>query len=413
MVDLFLAALGLLVLGLAAGAASRRHHRAHHPGARACACAACRSSRWSALVASIGLLLVLPVLLGALDLPVRRPPQRPGRCSAATSASASWIGFALTQPATYLFALPADRPRSPSCSRSTFRKRHADARRRLRRPRRSSASPPCRPSPSRTIHDLPWSGSGLDLDDFGDKLDDLVPYALFTLLPMLGVLIVIGDRRPRRPAADDAETGQARRHAGVRVRASSGSAMILVGMLGGALVPDRRPRPAGHRVRGRRRSSTSSTAPCSAPWAASPTGRRSCDGPHHRPTSRRSASPLLGVLAHRARLAAVLIAGFADQPAASRHVRLRRPGRAVERARHASATADGRRRAGLRRARGCVRPRRDGDADGRRRPVGRPDARVGDDVAGAARQLRRGPDGHVARAVLDLQGGPDADADER
>ena len=41
-------------------------------------------------------------------------------------------------------------------------------------------------------HDVPWAGSGLDLDGFGDKLADLVPYALFTLLPILGVVIVIG-----------------------------------------------------------------------------------------------------------------------------------------------------------------------------------------------------------------------------
>ena len=170
---------------------------------------------WSALVASIGLLLVLPVLLGVLDLPVRRPPQRPGRCSAATSASASWIGFALTQPATYLFALPAigitaelipvDVPQAD-----------ADARRRLRRARAHRRRRPVGRHPAGRSTTLPWSGSGLDLDDFGDKFDDLVPYALFTLLPILGVVIVLGCRRPRRQARR--QRHPAEHHAGVRVR---------------------------------------------------------------------------------------------------------------------------------------------------------------------------------------------------
>ena len=35
---------------------------------------------------------------------------------------------------------------------------------------------------------LPWSGSDLNLDDFGTKVDDLVPFAVFNLLPLLGMV---------------------------------------------------------------------------------------------------------------------------------------------------------------------------------------------------------------------------------
>jgi heme/copper-type cytochrome/quinol oxidase subunit 1 len=83
-------------------------------------------------------------------------------------------------------------------------------------------------------HDVPWAGSGLDLDGFGDKLADLLPYAFFTLLPVLGLLIVM------------AVGALAGKPTGARTRprvtapfvfSFLGLAMVLAGMLGGALVP--------------------------------------------------------------------------------------------------------------------------------------------------------------------------------
>jgi len=41
------------------------------------------------------------------------------------------------------------------------------------------------------VQRLPWSGSDLNLDDLGTKAEDLVPYAFFNLLPLLGMTIVI------------------------------------------------------------------------------------------------------------------------------------------------------------------------------------------------------------------------------
>ena len=82
--------------------------------------------------------------------------------------------------------------------------------------------------------ELPWTGSGLSLTDFGDKISDLLPYALFMLLPVLGVLIVMA------LGALAAKPGPER----VRPRITAaflfaffGLGMIFVGMLGGALTP--------------------------------------------------------------------------------------------------------------------------------------------------------------------------------
>ena len=105
MVDLFIAGNGLLVIGLAAPAVSVATTvlTTRAPGMR--------MSRlpffaWSALVASIGLLLVLPVVLGILVY-LFVDHQNARALFGGNVGVGSWIGFALTQPATYLFALPA------------------------------------------------------------------------------------------------------------------------------------------------------------------------------------------------------------------------------------------------------------------------------------------------------------------
>ena len=62
------------------------------------------------------------------------------------------------------------------------------------------------------FHDLPWTGSA------GDNFEDLLPYAIFTLLPLLGVLIVHDDGPARR--ADVRLVGRltAEHHGAVPVR---------------------------------------------------------------------------------------------------------------------------------------------------------------------------------------------------
>ncbi len=162
------------------------------------------------------------------------------------------------------------------------------------------------------FHDLPWSGSGLNLDDFGDKFDDLLPYALFTLLPILGVVIVLGvgalaakpDGSATRPNITPAF-----------LFAFFGAGMVLVGMLGGALVPITDLGLQGtvfeeaslvYVVYGGVLGGLGGIAWWLPKW----TGRTIATGPA-------MGLALLGVLATILASLPYYIAGFADQPAAS------------------------------------------------------------------------------------------------
>src|SRR5262245_11810028 len=178
MVDLFYAGFALTAIGISAAAVpvAATVLTARAPGMR--------MSRvpfftWSALVSAIGLLLVMPALVGVLIYLFVDHRYAQGLFDG------SWLEFAFTQPATYLFALPAAGVAAELIP-VTFR---------TRMPMRgvvytglsligvaalSAAS-------QQANHDVPWTGrSG------GDRFDDLVPYAFFTLLPVLGVVIVMG-----------------------------------------------------------------------------------------------------------------------------------------------------------------------------------------------------------------------------
>ena len=81
---------------------------------------------------------------------------------------------------------------------------------------------------------MPWEGSGINLEGFGDKISDLLPYAFFTLLPLLGAVIVMG------VGALAAKPGPERtrpRITAAFVFSFFGLGMVFVGMLGGALLP--------------------------------------------------------------------------------------------------------------------------------------------------------------------------------
>jgi heme/copper-type cytochrome/quinol oxidase subunit 1 len=225
MVDLFYAGLALTVIGLAAAgltvAATVLTSRA--PGMR--------MSRvpffaWSALVASIGLLLMLPVLVGLLIYLYVDHRYAQGLLDG------SWIEFAFTQPATYLFAVPAAGIAAELVP-VTFRSRM---------PYRGAiytgigliGVAALSAVSQQAVHDLPWEGSGLDVDGFGDKLADLLPYAFFTLLPLLGVLIVMSvgalAARPTGKPTMPHITAPF-------VFSFLGLCLVLAGMLGGALIP--------------------------------------------------------------------------------------------------------------------------------------------------------------------------------
>ncbi len=174
-----------------------------------------------------------------------------------TDGIASWIGFALTQPATYLFALPAAGIAAELVP-VTFR---------TRMPMRGAVYTglgligvaALSAVTQQATHDVPWAGSGLDLDGFGDKFADLLPYAFFTLLPILGVLIVMlvgalaakptGDRR------------QAPDHRARSCSPSSAWRWCSPGCSGVRWSPSSTSGCKGRSSR-KARSSTSPTAPC-------------------------------------------------------------------------------------------------------------------------------------------------------
>ena len=119
----------------------------------------------------------------------------------------------------------------------TFRKRAADARRRCSPASASSASPRSPPSPSRPTSPCRGTGSGINLEGFGDKIADLLPYAL--------VHAAAAARRGRSCMGVGAARRQARTGIATAPRASPprscspffGLGMVFVGMVGGALMP--------------------------------------------------------------------------------------------------------------------------------------------------------------------------------
>ncbi len=226
MVDLFLAANVLLVVGLAAVSLSLATTilTTRAPGMRL---GRVPFFSWSILVAAIGMLLLLPVLVGALIF-LFVDHQHARALFGGNVGIGSWIGFAMTQPATYLYALPAVGITAELIP-VTFRQRM---------PMRGITYAgialvgvaALSGVTQQAFHDLPWTGSA------GDNFEDLLPYAIFTLLPLLGVLIVMmmgllavrtfdwsGDSKPNISAPF--------------LFAFFGLGMILVGMLAGALYP--------------------------------------------------------------------------------------------------------------------------------------------------------------------------------
>jgi cytochrome o ubiquinol oxidase subunit 1 len=228
MVDLYLAAQALLLIGLGAVAlcvaATVLTTRA--PGLRL---SRVPFFSWSALVATIGLLVALPVALGVvIYLYVDHHYAR--ALFGGNTGVGSWTSFVLTQPATYLFALPAIGVLAELVP-VTFRKRMP-----LRQVVYAGLGLVGVAALSivtqQPFHEVAWSGSGFNFDDFGTKFDDLLPYALFTLLPLLGAVIVLA-----LTALAAKPDGTSPKVTPAFVFALFGFLMILLGMVGGALLP--------------------------------------------------------------------------------------------------------------------------------------------------------------------------------
>jgi cytochrome o ubiquinol oxidase subunit 1 len=182
---------------------------------------------WSALIMAIGLLLALPVMVGTVIY--LYVDYRYARATfGGNTGIGTWVGWFYTQPTTYLFALPALGVFAEVVP-VTFRRRQ---------PLRGGVLvglslvlvAAFAGVTQQQLHNLPWAGSGLDTENLGDKVADLLPFLLFNGVPLLGGVIVLAlglftavGGRPRVTAAF--------------LFAFFGIGMILVGMVGGLLYP--------------------------------------------------------------------------------------------------------------------------------------------------------------------------------
>ena len=183
MVDLFLASHLLVVAGLVAAAlsvaASVLSTRTPGMNMRRVPVFA-----WSALIGSLGMLLMLPVLLGALVLLM--VDHRYSRTAfGANYGVGRWIGFAFTQPATFVYVVPAFGIAVDAMATAT--------RRRLLG--RGIAFTGIGLVGTALIAgvtqvDAPIRRNVLD-GSFGTAVRDIAPFALFHLLPLLGGLVVL------------------------------------------------------------------------------------------------------------------------------------------------------------------------------------------------------------------------------
>ena len=231
MVDLFLAAHGLMVLGLLAGAASivTTVLTTRAPGMTM---RRVPFFAFSAFIYGIGLLLVLPVLLGSLVYLF--VDHRSGSGLLFESGVSEYAQWAFGQPTSFLYALPiigllAELLPVTFAKRTPFRGLVFGGLTLI-------GVAALAGSTQQTVFEVPWAGSQLyigDSDDVTTKLGDLVPWALFHILPLLGAAIVLlMTLLMAKP-----EKGAKVNLTGALPFALFGFFMVLVGMAGAALVP--------------------------------------------------------------------------------------------------------------------------------------------------------------------------------
>jgi heme/copper-type cytochrome/quinol oxidase subunit 1 len=177
---------------------------------------------WSALVASLGLLLVLPAVIGALIYIY--VDYRYGRVAFGGNQQINdWIGFGFTQPATFVYAVPVFGFAAEMIALASGRKL----------PMRgviftgiglvgvTATLGAVLQQPAATSRDV----SHMSL---GPWLSDVLPYALFNLLPILGGFIVIA-------VGGLALRGGRPRLIAPLVFGLLGALMVFVGILGSAI----------------------------------------------------------------------------------------------------------------------------------------------------------------------------------
>lgn len=226
-VDLFIVAIGLMAIGLtaSAGAVATTILTTRAPGMTM---RRIPPFAWSALVFALGIILVMPVLVGTLAYLFL--DHRNGRTGfGGNEGIFLWVGWVVSQPVTFLFAIPAVGLLA-EIAPVVFGKR-IPVRGILFGGLALIGFAALGGVTQQNIQNLPWSGSNVNLDDLETKVRDLIPFLLFNALPIVGILLVL------LVVLQTARPGEGTR---LKFNASIlfalfGFGMVLVGMLGNLL----------------------------------------------------------------------------------------------------------------------------------------------------------------------------------
>ena len=142
---------------------------------------------WSALVGSLSVIVTVPVLIGTTAyLYVDHRYARLG--FGGNTQINSWIGWAVSQPFTYLLAIPVlgmVLDAVPVLSRQRLAQRPAAF------VAVGLVAVAAVAAVTQRAITLPWGGDGF-FDGLGTKIADLLPFGLLTVVPVLGLLGVLG-----------------------------------------------------------------------------------------------------------------------------------------------------------------------------------------------------------------------------
>jgi heme/copper-type cytochrome/quinol oxidase subunit 1 len=190
MVDLFLGAHGLMAIGLAATGVSIATSvlTTRAPGMTM---RRVPFFSMSALILGLGLILVMPVLLGTLTYLF--VDHRNGReAFGGNTGLYEWAGWIFSPGAAVLFAIPVAGLLAEGAP--LLWKQRTPARGIVFVGFALMGVAALGAVTQVAVHNVPWAGSDLYLgggNDVREKLSDVVPWAMFNLLPLLGLTIVL------------------------------------------------------------------------------------------------------------------------------------------------------------------------------------------------------------------------------
>jgi heme/copper-type cytochrome/quinol oxidase subunit 1 len=183
MVDLFLAGHGLMIIGLlaSAGCVATSVLTTRAPGMTM---RRVPLFAWSSLIGTLGMLLVLPVVFGAIVYVFVDHRLGIQANFGGAEGIASWVGWAFSVPAVVVYALPAVGV-AVELIPVTFRARQA-----LRGVMFAGIAligvTALAATTQQFVHDVTFDTDGQTF------LEDVIPYLVFAGLPLLGFLVVMG-----------------------------------------------------------------------------------------------------------------------------------------------------------------------------------------------------------------------------